>query len=378
MNWKTIKNWCEAKRLAIRQWIAARDTDGKIVAVLWESAAYAAVAAFVLGLFLGAEKFRDIALAMAAILGFPLLFQRTRAASQQAETDSRRRMAEAYSQAAALFAKAELPLRLAGLYALWKIAEEDPENHHIQIMRILCAFVRHPTPLDGWESGDEKYPAQRPDMEAVLVLIGKQRNPEQCEQERKAKYRLNFKGADLRGMELHGANLESADLTEANLESVSISQANLRNAYLSGANLKGASLWRVNLSGVFCLQLFDGRRTNFEGATLNKAILQDALFFAADFHRTDFMSADLRRAVFSNAIFNSRTDFFNAALNGIKFSRVEGIEAIKRGVVLNDENGVVYPTDISSNKEHAEEHADLIANLDVLEVAQWEKRKEEN
>ena len=247
MDWKTIKNWGEAKRLAIRQWIAARDTDGKIVGVLWESAAYAAVAAFVLGLFLGAEKFRDIALAMAAILGFPLLFQRTRTALQQAETDSRRRMAEAYSQAAALFAKMELPLRLAGLYALWKIAEEDSENHHIQIMQILCAFVCHPTPLDGWEEGDGKYPGERPDIAAIINVLSRKRNENQIKQERAKKYQMDFSKADLRHANFDNADLRGAQFIFADLRLASFVRSEIDDdSNFECAAINETSFWGIN------------------------------------------------------------------------------------------------------------------------------------
>ena len=306
MDWKTIKNWCEAKRLAIRQWIAARDTDGKIVAVLWESAAYAAVVAFVLGLFLGAEKFRDIALAMAAILGFPLLFQRTRTASQQAETDSRRRMAEAYSQAAALFSKAELPLRLAGLYALWKIAEEDPENHHVQIMRILCAFVRNPTPLDGWKQPKEpeeedririfsqtsKPPPSRPDINEVLMLILR-RGEVQRQAEENANYSLDLRGANLQEVVFNNAFLIGADFEEADLA----------DAIFRGVNVTGA---------------------NFEWANLTAVIFDE-------------------NVIFGDSVPHSR--FRVAVLNGTDFSQVKGevFQKIKNeisaGVLLGDNAG---------------------------------------
>ena len=309
MDWKTVKNWCEAKRLAIRQWIAARDTDGKIVAILWESAAYAAVAAFVLGLFLGAEKFRDIALAMAAILGFPLLFQRTRTASQQAETDSRRRMAEAYAKAADLFSKAELPLRLAGLYALWKIAEEDPENHHIQIMRILCAFVRNPTPLDGWEEGDGKYPAERPDIAAILNLIARGRTEQQFKCERANEYQIDFQNINLR-------------------------RANFSSAYLRRSVFNNADL---------------------RGASFDKADLQSAHFGYADLRNASFFYADLRNGSFNNSKIGdpdesaTRGNLFNilgswdAAINGADLSKIipRSLRINKMGVVLIDDAGEI-------------------------------------
>ena len=38
-----------------------------------------------------------------------------------------------------------LSVRLGGIYALERLAKEHPEEYHIQIMELLCSFVRHPT-----------------------------------------------------------------------------------------------------------------------------------------------------------------------------------------------------------------------------------------
>ena len=228
-----------------------------------------------------AEALRDIALTVAAIVGFPIVIQRARshdkqataareqaeANRKQAETDSRRRLAEAYAQAADLFAKTALPLRLAGLYALWKIAEEDAENHHVQIMRILCAFVRNPTPLDGWESGDDKYLPERLDIEAILDLISRRRKKEQIACEQESRYFMDFRKADLR---------------------------------------------RAN----FCEADFSGAKLEF---------------------------ADLRDAFCAGAKFDINTDFKDAAMNGVSFDGVEGeVDAISEGVILT-KNGKILP-----------------------------------
>ena len=40
-----------------------------------------------------------------------------------------------------------LSVRLGGIYALQRLAEEWPDQYHIQIMRLFCAFVRLPTSI---------------------------------------------------------------------------------------------------------------------------------------------------------------------------------------------------------------------------------------
>ena len=191
-----------------------------------------------------AEVLRDIALTVAALLGFPLLLQRTRAATRQADIDSQRLLADRYARSAELFASAELSARLAGLYALWDLAKEKVEIYHVRIMEILCAFVRNPPDLkkDGG-LGDYKYPAQRPDMKTVLILI-RERSEEQWKQEQIAEFNLDFNNANLQranfeGAYLNGANFCFADLRGANLSSVELDES----VKFNYAVLNGTSFW---------------------------------------------------------------------------------------------------------------------------------------
>ena len=39
----------------------------------------------------------------------------------------------------------QLSVRLGGIYALARLAREDPGDYHTQIMSLLCAFIRNPT-----------------------------------------------------------------------------------------------------------------------------------------------------------------------------------------------------------------------------------------
>ena len=69
-----------------------------------------------------------------------------------------------------------LAVRLGGIFALQRLADEHPERYYVQIMRLLCAFVRHPTgdpslepALVDTESGP---PSEiRQDVEAIVSVI---------------------------------------------------------------------------------------------------------------------------------------------------------------------------------------------------------------
>ena len=69
-----------------------------------------------------------------------------------------------------------LAVRLGGIYALQRLATEHPEQYHIQIMQLFCAFVRNPTgELEGPLHHYDRYkPIRRlrEDVQAVMSALG--------------------------------------------------------------------------------------------------------------------------------------------------------------------------------------------------------------
>jgi hypothetical protein len=115
---------------------------------------------------------------------------------------------------------------------------------------------------------------------------------------------MDFRGADLRGLDLGGAYLF--------------------NTVLAGVNLSGACLARATLSGA------DLRQANLSGATLTKA--------EADECRADgaiFRGADLF-AVFFNRASLVGCDFRGAAMNSVRLRRANLTNADLREAVVFD------------------------------------------
>ena len=253
---------------------------------------------------------RDIVLLSTPLLGFPLLFQRTLTATKQANTDSQRLLADRYARSAELFANAELSARLAGLYALWDLAKEEVEIYHLRIMEILCAFVRNPPELKGWEPGDNKFPARdRSDFAAVLTLI-RTRNHQQCEREHAVNFRLDFSGADLRAANFRGAYLRGAIFYRADLREV---------ATFDYADLQSADFWNVQL--------------------------QNTLFLNADLRKSSFHFSMPRAIKGQTLISRALAVLDNAAVNGAGFSRETYLMGfgLKSAVVLTDDEGKDLP-----------------------------------
>ena len=59
----------------------------------------------------------------------------------QADTAYRGLLNERYQRGAEMLGSEVLSVRMAGIYALQRLAEEHPEQYHIQVMQLLCAFV---------------------------------------------------------------------------------------------------------------------------------------------------------------------------------------------------------------------------------------------
>ncbi|MDE0330255.1 MAG: hypothetical protein OXL41_00145 [Nitrospinae bacterium] len=96
---------------------------------------------------------RNLGLFLAAPIALGLAVWRARVADRQAEaaqtqvaTSQGSLLNERYHKGAEMLGSEALSVRLGGIYALARLAREHPEEYHIQIIRLLCAFVRNPPP----------------------------------------------------------------------------------------------------------------------------------------------------------------------------------------------------------------------------------------
>jgi hypothetical protein len=224
-----------------------------------------------------------------------------------------------------------LEVRIGAIYALERISQ-DSARDHIQIMEILCAYIRQnagredvplpdgdPTPEDwkAWAKEGREHP--RLDVDVALKVI-ERRADTRKQLERDKAYRLgleraplrkivlsqrDLKGADLQKAELQGANLEDAELQRANLRGAQLQAADLGGAQLRGANLRFAELQRANLrdaelQGAFLVgtELRGAFLWNakLQGAYLGAAKLQGANLGFAELQGTDLGGANLQAA----------------------------------------------------------------------------------
>ena len=196
-----------------------------------------------------------------------------------------------------------LAVRLAGIYAFQRLAEEHPEQYHIQIMQLFCAFVRNPTgeaegPVSGYGEDGEPILSLREDVQAVMYAIGRRSDAGIVLERAERNFRLDLRKANLHSARLLNSNLSHAALDNANLSSAYLNGANLSGAHLSGADLSDASLSDANLSN-----------STLNGANLSNSTLDDA----------EFSDASLSGANLSNT-FLVGANFFLAYLDSANLS----------------------------------------------------------
>ena len=62
----------------------------------------------------------------------------------QADTAQQGLLNGRYQRGAEMLGNSALSVRMGGIYALRRLAEEHPNEYRVQIMRLLCAFACHP------------------------------------------------------------------------------------------------------------------------------------------------------------------------------------------------------------------------------------------
>lgn len=203
----------------------------------------------------------------------------TETAQRQVEIAQQGLLNERYQKGAEMLGSEILSVRLAGIYALQRLAAEHAEQYHIQIMELFSAFVRFPTDDKMMDSSqvieeqDLQSQTLRPDVQDTMRFLGS-RSQEGIRLERKEDFKLYLRDANISNLQTADANLSRAWLTNANLSNAilrradlsnaRLRQANLSNADLSGASLKNANLEGANLTGS---SFGNGRRNPATGLT---------------------------------------------------------------------------------------------------------------
>lgn len=191
----------------------------------------------------------------------------------------------------------KLEVRLGGIYALERIAN-DSSKEHGAIVEILVAYARRhagrPAGRDPTSVADgaaELLPlrVRAPDVQAAVTVLGRRRSTGDDASA------LHLAEVDLRKATLPGANFQTANLAAADLRGSDLGRADLREADLGGADLGGAGLVGARLLGARL------QHTGFWAADLTEADLRGADLEQADLRAACLVRSNLDRAVLKDA-----------------------------------------------------------------------------
>ncbi len=298
----------------------------------------------------GSTTIRNLALVAAGLIALPLAIWRGFVAARQANTARQSLLNERYQKGAEMLGSEVLTVRLGGVYALQRLAEEYPELYHIQIMRLFCSFFRLPTKDQSSRPQEMEVQAAGPgtirqDVEAVIEAINT-RAGAQIEVERKAGLRLDLRGADLRGAQFLDADLSHAYFQHANLSQTNFADTNLSDTFFTSADLSGAIFANVNFSKA---RFWNAKLPN---ATLQGSRLPRVSLHCADLSGANLLGADLSGAILQGAILSnawledadlSNAGFLEAELSGARLMKADlsgahFLDANLDGVKLYDAN----------------------------------------
>ena len=178
---------------------------------------------------------------------------------------------ERYQKAVEKLGSGKFYLRLAGVDELQRLAEGHPRQYHVQVMRRLCDFVRHPPRDEDGSAGSAGIKGERDikacvkalmipdDVQSAMEAIGT-RSEADVELENNEKFKPDSSGAQLSGVDLskRKANLSGVDLSAVVFAPPDLIPLDLSleeclklpriTAILTGADLRGAKLVEADLT----------------------------------------------------------------------------------------------------------------------------------
>ena len=235
------------------------------------------------------------------------------AANRQAEVGERTYLNERFRLAASMLGDSALPVRLGGIVALERLAEDHPDDFRHEAFKLLLEFVRtpmlqqaQPKVWDGWLQLER--PATRQDVQAAVEVIARLERRPRIGDDR-LQFLMDLRGAqlcgvDLRPLRLSGATMENAILTFANLEGMDLTSAQLQWANCRQARFGRADLSDAHMSDADFSEV-KARKCKFRGAIMPArmvdADLEEADFTDAKFPNTDMTDAEFRGANLTGA-----------------------------------------------------------------------------
>ena len=189
-------------------------------------------------------------------------------AGRQVETAQEGQRNERFQRSVEMLGNSSRAVQLAGIYALQRFAEGNPERYYIEVVRFLCAFVRvaHKESSNQDDTADDSMSQtavslreRSEGLEAVVDWIGSNRQVE-LEQQEDDDFIPDFSNARLQHLQARrtydfsdcifvGTKLQNSILLSANFTNSDLTAANLSSAQLAGACFEASDLSGADITG---------------------------------------------------------------------------------------------------------------------------------
>jgi len=155
-----------------------------------------------------------------------------------------------------------LVMRIGSIYALERIAQ-DSLRDHIQVMEILCAYIRENAAVTSLEPTEPPFSraVPRTDIQVAISMIGR-RTKKQIELEWPLQFRLDLRNTDLSGVDFRHGDFSAAMFHRCRLEACVFDDTILKGTQFNEALLNFASFYNAELRG-----------TRFDHATINRPVV---------------------------------------------------------------------------------------------------------
>lgn len=250
------------------------------------------------------EEVRNIGLVLVGVFGAPFLVWRSIIAQKQVQVSEQSQITDRINKAVEGLGadkivyvddkqttQPNLEVRLGAIYALERIAQDSPRDH-IQIMEILCAYLRYNADFQFDEFDEDKHQISTPrmDIQATATVLGR-RNSNQIKIERENNFRMNLNKVDLSSVELVNCDFRGAIFTKTNFQN-----SIFKNSKFGGANFNSSHL--LNTEIIKC---------DFKGADFAHSKISARYYYP-------FEGCDLYGANFSSANLENVEDFENTEI----------------------------------------------------------------
>lgn len=174
--------------------------------------------------------------------------------------------------------------RIGGLYALERI-KNDSLDDHIQIMEIICAYIRENSKWTEPPMFVLEQPSNHNASSIIQIAIEilARRSPEQLALEASKQFRLNLRGANLQAIHFMRGDFSAAIFDKCNLRFSNLVSCRLHGTRFNSAHLEKSTFHGNDLTGArFDFATVNHPRETWTGYFEVSGILRGASFIAAN------------------------------------------------------------------------------------------------